>query len=122
MWVVTWLRRTANRNAVLVLGMASALLVFVGLVDGVREKDWVLRCDRAVQAWSLRHDGGLLDSMARVVNQLCDGWVVALVVVVGSALLWRRGPRSAAFVLTASSAVSPCGVDGRRSAMSDAIS
>lgn len=101
---MTWLRRTANVNTVLVLCMGAASLVFVALADSVREQDWVLRGDRAVQAWSLRHHDGLLASVARVVTRFGDGWVVIVVVVTAVSLLWRRRTRSEALVLAASSA------------------
>ncbi len=95
----TVLDRTALGGAAVV---ASSVVVFAKLWDSVGEGDLVVRVDERTQHWMVHHRTATDVSVARVVTRLCDGWVVAAVVVVVTLGLWRHRRQLAVMLMTSS--------------------
>ena len=102
-------------------------MVFAKLWDSVGEGDLVVRVDERTQRWMVHHRTATDVSVARVVTRLCDGWVVATVVLVVALGLWRHRRRLAVMLMTSSAgtavlvAVAKSDVARRRPPSSEAM-
>jgi undecaprenyl-diphosphatase len=84
-----------------IVGLVTLLAaLFVKLADSVRENENVVRLDRNVLTFMLRHRDAWLSRFARYATLLGSGWVVAIVVT-GFAifLIFRHRPVDALFVV-----------------------